>query len=108
MKMDWEDRVKESVRLKNRADTLKELKKYSDRGFRYVVRDLEGEWLVLFSLKPKKYMDLEIWGYVNECDPNAFPCQIIRNTDITEINWKNRNAVLIGDFIKKALEQEEE
>ncbi|MCI5684555.1 MAG: hypothetical protein MR320_04095 [Enterococcus gallinarum] len=98
--MDWEDRVKESIRLKNRADTLKELKKYFDRGFRYVVRDLEGEWLVLFSLKPKKYMDLEIWGYVNECDPNAIPCQIIRNTDITEINWKNRSAVLIEDFLK--------
>ncbi|MGM0295088.1 hypothetical protein [Enterococcus sp. AZ034] len=106
--MEWEDQVKESIRLKNRADTLKELKKYFDRGFRYVVRDLEGEWLVLFSLKPKKYMDLESWGYVNESDPKAIPCQIIRNTDITEINWKNRSAVLIKDFIKKALEQEEE
>jgi hypothetical protein len=106
--MAWEDRVKEYVRVKNRADALKELKKFYDRGFRYVVRDLDGEHLVLFSLKPKKYLDLESWGYVNECDPKAIPCQIIRNTDITEINWKNRSAVLIGDFIKKALEQEEE
>ncbi|OTN77098.1 hypothetical protein A5886_002178 [Enterococcus sp. 8G7_MSG3316] len=92
--------VKEYVRLKNRMDTLKELKKYFDRGFRYVVRDLEGEWLVLFSLKPKRYMDLEAWGYVNEDDPKARPCQIIRNLDITEINWKSRNAVLIEDFLK--------
>lgn len=106
--MDWENRLNESIRLKNRADTMEELKKYYDRGFRYVVRDLDGEHLVLFSLKPKKYMDLESWGYVNEFDPKAFPCQIIRNTDIAEINWKNRSAVLIKDFIKKALEQEAE
>jgi hypothetical protein len=108
MNMDWEKRLYDSIRLKNRTDTTKELKKYFDRGFRYVVRDLEGEWLVLFSLKPKKYMDLESWGYVNEFDPEVIPCQIIRNTDITEINWKNRSAVLIEDFIKKALEREEE
>lgn len=106
--MEWENQVKESLRLKNRKETLEELKKYLDRGFRYVVRDLESEWLVLFSLKPKRYMDLESWGYVNEIDPKAIPCQIIRNTDITEINWKNRSAVLIEDVIKKALEQEEE
>lgn len=105
--MDWEKRLYDSIRLKNRTDTTKELKKYFDGGFRYVVRDLDGKHLVLFSLKPKKYMDLESWGYVNEFDPKAIPCQTIRNTDITEINWKNRSAVLIEDFIKKTLEQEE-
>jgi hypothetical protein len=99
--MDWENRIRESIRLKNRADTIKDLKRYFERGFRYVVRDLDGEYLVLFSLKPKKYMDYEIWGYVNEYDPKAIPCQIIKNTDITEINWKNRSATLLEDFLNK-------
>lgn len=97
--LEQENRIREFLRLKNRTDALKELKKYLDRGFRYVVRDLEGEWLVLFSLKPKRYMDLEAWGYVNGDDPKARPCQIIRNLDITEINWKNRSAVLIENFL---------
>lgn len=97
--MDWENPLYEYIRLKNRTDATKELKKYFDRGFRYVVRDLDGDHLVVFSLKPKKYRDLESWGYVNECDPKAIPCQIIRNTDITEINWKNRSAVLIENFL---------
>lgn len=99
--MDWENPLYEYIRLKNRTDTTKELKKYFDRGFRYVVRDLDGDHLVLFSLKPKKYMDLESWGYVNEWDPKAIPCQIIANTDITEINWKNRSATLIEEFLNK-------
>lgn len=98
--MDWEKRLYDSTRLKNRTDTTKELKKYFDRGYRYVVRDLDGEWLVLFALKPKKYMDLEIWGYDNEFAHEAIPCKLIRNVDIAEINWKNRSAVLIEDFLK--------
>ncbi len=99
--MDWENPLYEYIRLKNRTDATKELKKYFDRGFRYVVRDLDGDHLVVFSLKPKKYRDLESWGYVNECDPKAIPCQIITNTDITEINWKNRSANLIEEFLNK-------
>jgi len=71
------------------------------QGFKYIVRDLDGDWLVLFSLKPKKYIKMEFWGYVNEMDPNALPCKVIENSDITEISWKNRSPILISDFLKK-------
>lgn len=65
-----------------------------------MVRDDGTECLALFSLKPKRYMELEAWGYVDENDPKAKPCQVISNTDITEIRWQNRYPTVISEFVK--------
>lgn len=92
--------IAEYLRDKNRQETIELLKLYYDKGFRYVVRDPEIKVLVLFSLKPKKYRKEEFWGYVNVDDPKVIPCQVIFNTDITEIRWVNRCPTLISEFIK--------
>ncbi len=70
------------------------------KGFRYVVRDRGSEFLTCFSIKPKKFRDIESWGYNNSSLPKALPAAIIKNEDITEINWTNISATLIADFIK--------
>lgn len=93
--------AEEYVREKNRQEAIGLLKKYYEKGFRYVARDPESKVLVLFSLKPKKYRKEEFWGYVNVDDPKTIPCQVIFNRDITEINWRNRSPVSIEDFLNK-------
>lgn len=72
-----------------------------EKGYKYVVRDKESEFLSCFSLKPKRYRDLESWGYLNPDEPKAMMAYPIKNTDITEINWSNRSATLILDFLNK-------
>lgn len=85
--------------LNSRKQVIEILKDMQKRGYKYVVRDSEGEYLVCFSLKPKRYMDCEGWGYVDPTEKGVIPAYPIKNTDITEINFKNRSAKLIADFI---------
>lgn len=77
-----------------------------EKGYRYVVRDKEALYLSCYSLKPKKYRDMESWGYKNPQAQGAAMAYPIRNTDIKEINWTNRSAMPISDFINKGLSYE--
>lgn len=86
--------------LKSRTEVKEMLKSPFSNGFSYIARDPESNVLCLFSLKPKKYRDIEAWGYVDENAQGVKPCKIIRNTDITEINWKNQRPTLISDFLE--------
>ena len=99
--MNRQEAIEDYFRLKNRKEAIFKMEIYMEQGFKYVVRDLDIDWLVFFSLKPKKYRSLEIWGYVDENNPEVLPCKLIKNEDITEINWKNRSPVLISDFLEK-------
>ena len=99
--MNGKEAIEDYLRLKNRQEAILQMKIYMQMGFEYVVRDLDMDWLVFFSLKPKKYRSLEIWGYVDGSSPEALPCKVIKNTDITEISWKNRSPMLISDFLEK-------
>ncbi|MEO1768286.1 hypothetical protein [Candidatus Enterococcus ferrettii] len=95
------DRVtnEEMLRMNTRQQAVKLLKRLSKQGYKYVTRDLESEWLLCFNLKPKRYLDLEIWGYVNEKDDGAMMARGFKNTDITEIRWSNRSPTLINEFL---------
>lgn len=95
----WEKTINERYALKDRQETLKLLKKMLADGYKYIVRDPESEWLLCFSLEPKKYRDGEFWGYVNEKEHSAKMARQIRNTDITEIKWTNKVATSIEAFL---------
>ena len=98
----WEDRIEEYLRVKSREEVIGELKKYYKKGYRYVVRDFNCCYLSLFSIKPKRFRDLESWGYANPNAHGVLMAESIKNYDITEINYKNRSATLIADFIKRS------
>ena len=49
---------------KTREQVLEWLRVKYDKGLRYVVRDCVNDtWLVIYSMKPKRYMDDGCWGY---------------------------------------------
>lgn len=89
----------EMLRMNTRQQAVKLLKRLSEQGYEYVTRDLESEWLLCFSLKPKRYIELESWGYVNEKADGAMMAHGFKNTDITEICWSNRFPTVISEFL---------
>lgn len=93
--------LSDALELNTRDETLAILQRLYERGYRYVVREKEMSYLVCFSLKPKRFMELEIWGYPNVEASGVVPAYPIKNEDITEINWNNRSATLIYDFLTK-------
>ncbi|MEX3623743.1 hypothetical protein [Viridibacillus arvi] len=72
-----------------------------EEGYRYVVRDKDKNYLICYSLKPKKYLELEAWGYVNPDAQGAIMAHPFENTDNTEITWSNSSATLISDYLAK-------
>ncbi|EGO2676761.1 hypothetical protein [Enterococcus faecalis] len=95
------DQVKKILEIKSRDEALEVMGEALKKGFKYVVRDCDSEYLSFFSLKPKKYMDLGSWGYVNENAQGALPSIVVlRNTDITEISWRNKQPIIITEYLK--------
>lgn len=90
------------MKLNNRNEAIAQLKELHEKGYQYVVRDKDMDYLCCFSLKPKKYREIEGWGYVDADAPKTKMAYPIRNTDITEISWSNRSATLIADLLAKA------
>jgi hypothetical protein len=95
-------------RVKTREEVMAWLKIKYEKGFRYVVRDEENDvhsdyWLVIFSMKPKRYMDDGCWGYREKDfnDIESMPAEIIKNTDMLEIHWNNRSATDIEKLLAK-------
>ncbi|WP_438763554.1 DNA topoisomerase [Enterococcus sp. AZ194] len=87
--------------MKTRSEALVVMQEALEKGFNYVVRDCDSEYLSFFSLKPKKYRDLESWGYVNEDAQGALPSTVIlKNIDITEISWSNRRPIELAEYLK--------
>ena len=87
------------LRVNTRQQAIEILEQLYKKGYSYVVRNKDSDFLSCFSLKPKKYMGLEIWGYVDSDLQGAKMSYIFRNTDITEIKWSNRSATLIAEFL---------
>jgi len=87
--------------MKSREQVVGKLKDLQVKGYTHVARDEGSQYLICFSLKPKKYRDIEAWGYVNSDLSDAFMAYPIKNTDITEISWTDRSATLILDFVNK-------
>ncbi|BAQ11471.1 DNA topoisomerase domain protein [Bacillus sp. OxB-1] len=87
------------MNLNNREETITLLKELNEKGYQYVVRDEDMPYLCCFSLKPKKYLDINGWGYIDPDAPKAMMAYAIKNTDITEISWSNRSATSITDFL---------
>jgi len=92
------------IKENTRSDVMNLLTNLYKRGYMYVVRDKDMPYLICFSLKPKRYLDTESWGYVNPDEEGVLPAYPIKNTDITEVNYSNKSATLITDLIK-ALEE---
>lgn len=88
------------MRTKTREEVVELLKDISEKGYKYVVRDKDMPFLSCFSLKPKRYREIESWGYVNENATGVLPAYPIKNKDITEINYNNRSATLISNWLK--------
>lgn len=84
-----------------RSDAIEKLKELHKRGYRYVVRDKDMPYLLCFSIKPKRYRDIESWGYVDPNRQGVLPAYPIRNVDVTEIHYNNKSAMLIEDFIER-------
>lgn len=87
--------------INNREQTIILLKQLQEKGYSHVVRDHEMPYLTCFSLRPKKYRDTESWGYIDQGATGARGAYSIKNTDISEVNWTNRSATLISDFLEK-------
>lgn len=51
---DYLDRIKKIMEIRPRAEALEVMEEAFKRGFKYVVRDCNSEYLSFFSLKPKK------------------------------------------------------
>lgn len=86
--------------VQNREETVRLLKYFLRKGYRWVVREEQSPILLLFSLKPKKYLKLQCWGYTNENAEGALMAEVIKNIDITEILWSNRQPTNLEQFIK--------
>lgn len=82
----------------SREQAITKLKALYGKGYRYVVRDKDSIYINCYSLQPKKYRDLESWGYVDPDVAGVLPASI-RNIDLVEINWGNRSAVLIEELL---------
>lgn len=91
--------VDEMLRMNTRQQAMDLLNQLSKQGYKYVTRDMESEWLLCFSLKPKKYLKMKCWGYVNENSDGAMMASGFKNVDITEIRWSNRSPTLISEFL---------
>lgn len=87
-------------REKRRSEVVKKLKELYKEGYQYVVRDEDMPYLVCFSIKPKRYRDIQSWGYADPYAQGVLPAYPIRNIDITEINYSNKSATLIEGFIE--------
>ncbi|WKA57154.1 hypothetical protein QWY16_11645 [Planococcus shenhongbingii] len=85
---------------KNREQAAAALKELYEQGYRYVTREEDSEFLVCFTLKPKKYREIG-WGYADPEDPRVKMAYPFKNMDITEINWSDRSATWISDFLEK-------
>ena len=81
--------------LHTRKQALIKLNALYGKGYRYVVRDKDSEYLYCYSLKPKKFHDLQGWGYVDPDSPDVLPAFPIKNVDMVEISWGNGAAVMI-------------
>lgn len=86
--------------IHDRGETISLLEGLSKKGYRYVVRDKESQWLSCYSLKPKKYHDTESWGYVNPDIDGVKMAYVFKNWDVTEIIWSNKSAKLISGFLE--------
>ena len=89
---------------KTREQVLEWLRVKYDKGFRYVVRDCVNDtWLVIYSMKPKRYMDDGCWGYREKDfnDIESMPAEVIKNTDMLEISWNNKSATDIEKLLAK-------
>lgn len=93
-----DDPVEECFRIKSRVEAIDLMRKYYKKGFRYAARDEQSDWIQLYSEEPKKYLEEEFWGYKSGDDPNVLPVRLIKNKDMTEINWGNRSAILIETY----------
>lgn len=89
----------EMLRVNTRQQAMDLLKRLSEQGYKFVTRDPGSEWLICFSLKPKKYMELGCWGYVNEHKPGVLVANGFKNDDINEIRWDNRSPTVIDEFL---------
>lgn len=98
-KMSFEQQQEIVFRMNTRQQAIEILEQLYEKGYRYVARDKDSDFLICFSLKPKKYMKLEFWGYVDSDAQGVKMAYIFRNTDITEIKWSNRSATLIAEFL---------
>ena len=49
--------------IHNRQEAVKVMKTMYEEGYRWFARDYESDSLMLYNLKPKKYMDISSWGY---------------------------------------------
>lgn len=85
--------------MKNREEVIQFLEMHRSK-YQYIVREPDAPFLLLFSLKPKKYKPENFWGYYNENAAGVEPAIIIDNTDITEISWSNRSATKIEDWLE--------
>ena len=90
---------KSITQMHSRKEIVEVLKQLYEKGYRYVVRDKDMPYLVCFTLKPKRYSDIESWGYVNPNESGVMGAYPIKNKDITEINYSNRSATSITDFL---------
>ena len=87
--------------IHDRSETIFLLEELSKKGYRYLVRDNESQWLSCYSLKPKKYRDTESWGYVNPDIEGVKMAYVFKNWDFTEVNWSNKSAKLISEFLER-------
>lgn len=91
--------MKDKIKVYNRQEAIEKLKELGSKGFKYVVRNEAGGWLSCFSTKPIKIKYERYWGYTQKDLNNnlGLPVAIVRNDDITEINWDNKEPKLIKE-----------
>ena len=95
--------MKSLLEMHNREEAIERLKVLYSRGYRYVAREPDSDFLIMFTLKPKKYFkDYVGWGYRNSDlnHPDVRYADVFKNVDMTEIKWTNRYPTLIADLIE--------
>lgn len=88
----------EAVKLP--AELIKTLQDLHEKGYRYLAQDNDIDALCCFSLKPKKYNEIESWGYINPDAQGVLPAYPILKADIPNVKWSNRSATLIESYLE--------
>lgn len=86
--------------LHNREQLIERLRGLYDKGYRYIVRDKNTDFVYCYSHEPRKYREYNCWGYRDPDVRGVLPAYPINSMACPEVNWSNKVAFGIERYLK--------